>query len=125
MGQLAETQTSSFLVAALADLRMGTLIGSVQQAGAVERLEGFATAVPELFANDRVSWELVFQRLKRSDELDGLQDLVLVSRKHVHIALRSARNPSLVLIGVAPRSRSIGLIVSEARARLSQLEAAY
>ena len=80
--------------------------------------------MPELFANDRVSWELVFQRLKRADELDGLQDLVLVSRRHVHIAIRSTRDPSLVLIGVAPRTRSIGLIVSEARARLTRIESA-
>jgi hypothetical protein len=124
MGQLADKHASSLLVAALADLRMGTLIGA-PQGGSAERLESFAAAVPELFANDRVSWELVFQRLMRAGERDGLQDLVLVSHKHVHIALRSARDPSIVLIAVAPRSPSIGLIMSEARARLSQLEAAY
>jgi hypothetical protein len=122
--QYAVDTSGSSLVSALADLRMGTLLGSPENGAAADRLESFASAVPELFANDRVSWELVFQRLKRADELDGLQDLVLVSRRHVHIAIRSTRDPSLVLIGVAPRTRSIGLIVSEARARLTRIESA-
>lgn len=122
MGQRSETQAGSWLVSALADLRLGTLIGAREEGPAGDRLESFAAAAPELFATDRVSWEIVFQRLKRKGEIDGLHDLVLVSRGHVHIALRSARDPAIVLIATAPRTRSIGLIVSEARARLTQLE---
>lgn len=122
MGQAAENTSGSTLISALADLRMGTLLGSLESGAAAERLESFAAAVPELFATDRISWELVFQRLKQANELDGLQDLVMVSRRHVHIAIRSTRDPSLVLIAVGPRTRNIGLIVSEARARLTRIE---
>lgn len=122
MERVAEQPTGTTLVSALADLRMGTLLGGPEGGAAAERLESFASAVPELFATDRVSWELVFQRLRRADELDGLQDLVLVSRRHVHVAIRSTRDPSIVLIAVAPRTRSIGMIVSEARARMSRIE---
>lgn len=125
MEHAVESTIGTSLISALADLRMGTLLGSLETGAAAERLENFAAAVPELFANDRVSWELVFQRLKRADELDGLQDLVMVSRRNVHIAIRSTRDPSLVLIAVAPRTRSIGLIVSEARARLTRIESSY
>ena len=125
MEHAVETTTGSPLISALADLRMGTLLGSLESGAAAERLENFAAAVPELFATNRVSWELVFQRLKQADELDGLQDLVMVSRRHVHIAIRSARDPSIVLIAAAPRTRSIGLIVSEARARLTRIESSY
>lgn len=125
MEHVAEQPTASSLVSAIADLRMGTLIGGSEGGAAAERLESFASAVPELFATDRVSWEIVFQRLKRADELDGLQDLVMVSRRLVHIAIRSTRDPSIVLLAVAPRNRSIGLIVSEARARLARIESSY
>jgi len=124
MGQLADRPSGSLLISAVADLRLGTLLGADAQGEGAARLESFASAMPELFARDRVSWELVFQRLRRSDEIDGLQDLVLVSRLHVHVALRSLHDPSIVLIGIAPRTRSIGLIVSEARARLVQIESA-
>lgn len=124
MEQAVENTTGSPLISALADLRMGTLLGSLESGAAADRLESFASAVPELFANDRVSWELVFKRLKQADELDGLQDLVMVSRRHVHIAIRSVRDPSLVLIAIGPRTRSIGLMVSEARARLTRIESA-
>lgn len=125
MGNVVEQQTGTWLISAVADLRMGTLIGSDDGGAALERLESFASAVPELFATDRVSWEVVFQRLKRADELDGLQDLVMVSRRHVHIAIRSTRDRSIVLLAVAPRTRSIGLIVSEARACLTRIESSY
>lgn len=122
MEHVVEEIKGTQLISALADLRMGTLLGTIESGQNAERLENFASAVPELFATDRVSWELVFQRLKRAGELDGLQDLVMVSRRHVHIAIRSTRDPSIVLIAVAPRTRSIGLIVSEARARLARIE---
>lgn len=122
MEHVVEQVAGTPLVSALADLRLGTLLGGPEGGAAAERLESFASAVPELFATDRVSWELVFQRLRRADELDGLQDMVLVSRRHVHIAIRSTRDPSIVLIAVAPRTRSIGMIVSEARARLTRIE---
>jgi hypothetical protein len=125
MEHVAEQTAASSLVSAIADLRMGTLIGGGEGSQAVERLESFASTVPELFATNRVSWEMVFQRLKRADELDGLQDLVMVSRRQVHVAIRSTRDPSIVLLAVAPRNRSIGLIVSEARARLVRLESSY
>jgi hypothetical protein len=113
--------SSSGLSCALADMRIGTIVG-MSGTTLNESLEGLAAATPELFATDRISWELVFGRLKRAEELEGLRDLVLVSKQRVHVALRSQQNPSLVLIGTAPRTRSIGAIVSEARVRLHQLE---
>jgi hypothetical protein len=118
---LGPTASDSGLACAIADLRIGALVG-VNGVAVDERLEGLAAATPELFATDRISWELVFGRLKRVDELEGLRDIVLVSKHRVHVALRSQHNPSLVLIGVAQRTRSIGSIVSEARARLAELE---
>jgi hypothetical protein len=109
---------------ALADLRCGTILGLPEDGPPDARLESLAAAAPELFASERASWELIFGRLVACDEPQGFQDIVLVSRDHVHVAMRCTRDPSIALIGVAGRNRSVGSIVAEARARLARLTGA-
>jgi hypothetical protein len=110
------------LVSALADLRLGTLLSEPAGEEADACLENLAAAAPELFATERVSWELVFGRLQLEAAQRGYHDVVLVSDRHVYIVLRSGRDPDVALVGVAPHTRNVGLVLSTARERLQQVE---
>jgi hypothetical protein len=87
------------LVAGLADLSSGELLGDET----VPSLEAFASAAPELFADS------------------ALLDIVLVSPDRVHVAQRVPDEARLAHLSVARRTRSVGLILSEARARMGRL----
>lgn len=106
------------LVSAVADIRLGTLMSAPGDAESSALLWELAAAAPELFATDRISWDVVFGRLHSQAALQGFQELVLVSSQHVHIVLRSTQDPFIALVGVAPRTQNVGLVLSEARARL-------
>lgn len=100
------------LISVLAVARTGRvadpLVGSEAHA-----LDDFRSTLPELFAP--AGTQLTFDA---SHEPAVLRDLVLISPKRVHVAQRVPRDPSLVLVSVSNRSSNIGLVVSEARARL-------
>ena len=114
-----EQQPEVGLVSAFADLRCGILLADPQEPAPDPRLESLAAAAPELFASDRASWELIFGRLAQGDQ-HAFQHIVLVSREHVHVAMRCNGDPTVALIAVAPRNRSVGSIMAEARGRLLQ-----
>jgi hypothetical protein len=114
-----EQQQEVGLVWAFADLQCGLLLADSQASGPDPRLEGLAAAAPELFASDRASWELIFGHLPHGEQ-HAFQNIVLVSREHVHVAMRCSGDTSVALIAVAPRNRSVGSIVAEARGRLLQ-----
>jgi hypothetical protein len=75
-------------------------------------LDDFRATVPELFS------PAVHLTLGAESAPLELRDLVLVSPKRVHVAQRVPRDPKLVLVSVSNRSKSLGLVVSETRARL-------
>lgn len=104
---------------ALVDVRHGMLLEALDGLDPEGRLEGLAAAVPELFASKRVAWEQVFRRAKSGELVAELHDVVLVSREYVHVVQRSASDGQTALASVAPRTRNIGLIISEARDRLA------
>ena len=114
-----EQQTEVGLVSAFADLRCGILLAERRGETPDPRLETLAAVAPELFASDRPSWESIFGQPAQAEQ-QGFQHIVLVSREHVHVAMRCTRDPSIALIAVAPRSRSVGSIVAEARGRLAR-----
>ena len=101
IGRMSQARESDDLMCALVYVSRGELL---EEAPA---LESFAAAVPELLASARTA-------------ALGLQDILLVSRQRVHIAQRVPQSPGIALATVAPRTRSVGLIVSEARARLER-----
>ena len=102
-----EQQPEVGIVSAFADLRCGILLADAHGQAPDPRLESLAASVPELFASERASW-------------DGFQHIVMVSREHVHVAMRCSDDPSVALIAIAPRGRSVGSIMAEARGRLTQ-----
>jgi hypothetical protein len=104
------------LVSAIASVATGRL---AEDATAAERsaLEGFAAALPELF-------EPNLARRGGLGSLDEsnhpLEDLVLVSPHHVHVAQRLPGRQTQVVVSVAGRDASIGWVLSEARAALNR-----
>src|SRR5262249_50865327 len=114
--------TRAGLISALADLRVGRLFPLADEEEVAQSLHDLAAAAPEFFAAERGASLTAPSRLSASESPAGLQYLVLVSQRHVHIVLRSSRKPFLALVGLAPHTRNVGLILSEARARLRQVE---
>ncbi|MCB9594776.1 MAG: hypothetical protein H6719_18795 [Sandaracinaceae bacterium] len=115
---------SSSIEIALIHVRRGEILEVIEGGGPSERLEGFAAAVPEIFATDRISWELVFGQVRPEAGTLGLEDLVLVSEGYVHVAARLPEEPLLALLTVAPREGAVGLILASARARLESVREA-
>ena len=109
-GVTVEQQPEVEIVSAFADLRCGMLLAEPHDQQPDPRLESLAAAMPELFASDRAPW----------DGSSAFQHIVLVSREHVHVAMRCSDDPSVALIAIAPRGRSVGSIMAEARGRLAQ-----
>jgi hypothetical protein len=102
---------------AFAEIRSGALIDG-GPGDAPPPLQDFAAALPELFA-DGCSRSMVF-RLDDAAAAAGLDDIVLISPRRVHVAQRVPDEPGLALVSVSARTGSIGLILSEARARLAR-----
>jgi hypothetical protein len=80
-------------------------------------LDDFRAALPELMGDGRAPSCLSPEGACGASGPE-LLELVLVSRNRVHVALRVPRDPKLALLSVSNRSESLGVIVSEARARL-------
>lgn len=98
------------LISVLVEARTGHV---AELAGDESRvLDDFRATVPELFS------PAVHLTLGAESAPLELRDLVLVSPQRVHVAQRVPRDPKLVLVSVSSRSRSLGLVVSETRARL-------
>jgi hypothetical protein len=89
----------------IAHVRRGALVGDEDGS---PRLRALAAALPELLAT-------------RGGRLDAVDDLLFVSREHVHLAQRDGNDRSRALVAVATRDRPLGLILSEARARWAEL----
>ncbi|MET0594506.1 MAG: hypothetical protein ABW133_17530 [Polyangiaceae bacterium] len=104
------------LVSATVDTRFGVFVDA-HNSPAV--LEDFASAIPELLSSQRVSGSVVIGQLDHAVTAE-LHDIVLVSPKKVHFAQRLPQNSRHCLVCVAPRNRSVGLILSEARARMTR-----
>jgi hypothetical protein len=104
------------LVSALAKASSGRLVESSLEGASGSELSDFASALPELLrapaAGPGAPAEL------GHTSAAGVLDLVLVSPRHIHVAQRLPDSPELVLVSVAPRSMSIGSVLSETRARL-------
>jgi hypothetical protein len=107
----------SDLSSALVDIRTGTVV-EAGAAGNAQGLEDFAAVLPELFA-DPCSRSMVF-RLADAASAAGLDDIVLISPRRVLVAQRVPAEPGLALVSVSTRAGSIGLVLSEARARLAR-----
>ena len=122
-GTFERTSPDALLFSALVDARHGTLVDALDGLDPDGRLEGLAAAVPDLLAAHRVSWEQVFGRLRSGARPVGLHDVILVSRGFVHVVQCLASDPQLALISIAPRTRNLGLIVTETRDRLAQVDA--
>jgi hypothetical protein len=120
---MSDSQAQTGLVSALVDLRLGTVLSASVGGDFELMLEDLAAASSELFATDRVSWDVIFGRLQARDSLLGFQDVVLVSAERVYVLLRSTRDPAIGLVGISTDSRNLGLALAEARNRLRQLEA--
>ena len=112
------------LFSLLVDTRTGTVLETPDGLDPEGRLEGLAAAAPELLAAHRVSWEQVFARPRREGHAVELHDLVLVSRDYVHVVQRLGSDPQLALVSIAPRTRNLGLIITETRDRLAMVDAA-
>jgi hypothetical protein len=80
-------------------------------------LDDFRAALPELMGDGRAPPCLSADGACGASGPE-LLELVLVSRNRVHVALRVPRDPKLSLLSASNRSESLGVIVSEARARL-------
>jgi hypothetical protein len=119
MVSMGRLMTDSELASVLADVGTGDLVESPPDSDAAGRLADFAAALPELFASASLSRRALYGRLD-DDATSGLQDIVLISPRRVHVAQRVRNEPGLALVSVAPRTESIGLILSEARARLTR-----
>jgi hypothetical protein len=104
------------LLSAIVDARFGAFVDDDERPSA---LEDFASAIPELLSSQRVSGSVVIGHLDHAVSAE-FHDMVLVSPKKVHFAQRLPQNPRLCLVSVAPRNRSVGLILSEARARMTR-----
>jgi hypothetical protein len=100
----------------LAKASSGRLVESSLEGASGSELSDFASALPELLrapaAGPGAPAEL------GHTSAAGVLDLVLVSPRHIHVAQRLPDSPELVLVSVAPRSMSIGSVLSETRARL-------
>lgn len=104
------------LVSAFVDVRFGAF---VDRENGPRALEDFASAIPELLNSQRVSGSVLIGHLDTAVSAE-FHDIVLVSAKHVHFAQRLPDNPRVALVSVASRNRSVGLILSEARARMTR-----
>src|ERR1044071_4952595 len=113
MSEPSEGQDAD-LLSAIVDTRFGAFVDG---ANSPARLEDFASAIPELLSSQRVSGSVVIGQLDHAVTAE-LHDIVLVSPKRVHFAQRLPQNSRHCLVCVAPRNRSVGLILSEARSRM-------
>ena len=111
------------LYSALADARSGTVLEAPDGLDGEGRLEALAASAPDLLGTHRVSWEQVFAHPGRSEPGAGLHDVVLVSRSYVHVVQRLPSDPEVALVSIAPRTRNLGLIITETRDRLAMVDA--
>lgn len=109
------SEANADLVSAIVDTRFGVFVEKTSPAA----LEDFASAIPELLSSQRASGSVVIGQLDHAVSVE-FHDIVLVSPKKVHFAQRLPQNTRHCLVCVAPRNRSVGLILSEARERMTR-----
>lgn len=121
MSVLGETVDAE-MVAAVADLRAGSIVRFLTDAGHAV-LERFAAVVPELYSAERGAWAYgAFERARLGSAAARLDDLVLVAPPSVHVALRLAGEENLVLLAIGGWHENVGAVVAAARARRAALE---
>lgn len=111
------------LIVAVADLRAGTIVRFLTDAGHAA-LERFAAVIPELYAADRGAWAYgAFERAQLGSTAARLDDLVVVAPPSVHVVLRLAGDGGQVLLAVGGWQENVGAVVAAARASRAALEA--
>jgi hypothetical protein len=86
-------------------------------------LEELAATLPEIFGTlDTGCLERIAARLGVEPGGESFGEVLLLSESHVHVMHPLRSRPGEALVAVSPASRSIGLILSQAHARVSVLE---
>jgi hypothetical protein len=119
---MSDAALDAELVLAVADLRGGTVVRFLTDAGHPV-LERFAAVVPELYSADRGAWAYgAFERARVGSTAARLDDLVVVAPPSVHVVLRLSGDESHVLLAVGGWQENVGAVVGAARARRAALE---
>lgn len=96
------------------DLPSGQLLDDVPD------LDRHAIASQTLLAND-ADWGAIFGRLGGFEGSAEVRDVVVISPRSIHVALRAKRH-DLALVCVGEAGPRVGLVVAEARSALAKLD---
>lgn len=110
------------LYSALVDVRLGAVLEAPDGLDPNGQLEALAAAASDLLGTQRVAWSQLFAQPQSDEASAELRDMVLVSRSYVHVVQRLPSDPQLALVSIAPRTRNLGLIITETRDRLTMVD---
>jgi len=111
------------LVCAAASIKTGALLDSELSEHARERLEGLAATLPDLFGTlDPTCLDRISERLGGVRGDAYFREILLLSDKSLHIIQPLPGKPDVALVAECPATTSIGMVLSEIRARIVELE---
>jgi hypothetical protein len=116
---MSDTREPDDVSCALVCLRRGAVLSSH---GPIDgRLEGLAAAASELLLAEQGS-ELapVLASLDSQEQAGALQEVVVISERHVHVVQRGHTQPDIAVVAVAELGRGLGLTLSNLRASLAR-----
>jgi len=108
---------------ALASVSTGEIVEGSTAGPSIARLEALASTLPALFG-DEEGPPLARLREHLGGEVGrrSVQEIVIISKEHVHVIEPLPKNPGLSLLMVTGATRSLGLVLSTVHAKLSEFE---
>ena len=104
-------------------LRSGIVLDRLGAPGTGTEVAGWASAAPELFRSDRkAKWAALFARLGGDGGGERFREFILISPEHVHVIEQLSGAPDVALVAVSSARGNLGVLLSAARHRLTELE---
>lgn len=119
---MADNRSQEEGVCAVVAMVDGHVVRVVDSQADPTRLRRFALAARDVFDGVGVPLEAMWRRMGVPAPAEEIQDFILISERRVHVALRSSVSSDNALLDIAPHDRKVGLVISEARRRLTALE---
>jgi hypothetical protein len=105
-------------------LKSGIVLDNLGNPTPTAQVAGWAAAAPELFrADQKAKWTALFARLGGESGSERFREFILVSADHVHVLERIEQSEEMALVVVGPAKANLGVLLSQARQRLIELEA--
>jgi hypothetical protein len=107
---------------ALASTQSGSLL---EPRGAPQQLQDLAATLPEIFGTlDQECLRRVAERVGAASASQQLSEVLLFSDSCLHVMQPLLGRPGVALLAVSPATSSVGLVLSQVRARAAELEEA-